>query len=104
MGSRVSGARRADEMFHVLVVFVADVLHQLLAWSQARRKRQGKRPGVGAWIVDRDSVLERPVIFARPPLDRMKLLGVGVAAKIKPEPVVEPDRVDHERIAFPPPD
>jgi len=75
----------------ILIVLVADVLHQLVARLQRGRIRRRERAGVRAWVVDRHLVVEMPEIFARPAFDGVQLLGVRVTAAVEPELVVEAD-------------
>ena len=54
-----------------------------------------------AGIFEDDVIEERAVVRARVALDDVELLGVRRAAAIEPELVVEADRIDDERVAFP---
>src|SRR5207237_1254555 len=81
-------------------VFLADVFHQLFARTQARGKRNRERLRVIRRVVDRRLDDERAEVRARVALHGVQLLAVRVAAEIEPEPVVESDGVDNERLAF----
>ena len=86
----------------VLIVLDAVVLHDLAARnSQSRREVHRERPRVGPRIVDRDGAVQRREGVPRPSLDHVQLLRVRSAVLVQPEPVVEADRVDHERVSFP---
>src|SRR5919106_4549409 len=88
-----------------LIVLGADVLHQV----DPRRRQPGRelqlhRPRPRSWILEGEIEVERPVVDARPPFNRMELLGVWCPARIEPELVVVADGIDDERIAVPPAD
>src|SRR5262245_16518334 len=92
----------------VLVVLEADELHKI--WRLTRPRIRAQQPaleverdrlGERAWIVDREDVLDTAPARARPPFDRVELLGVRCPAAVEPELVVVADRVDDERVAFP---
>lgn len=52
-------------------------------------------------IVDRGAKLDVSEIRPAEPLRYTKSIRVGMAARIKPALVVETDRFDHKRVAFP---
>src|SRR5579884_2027736 len=97
-------SRPALEMPRVLLVLLADVLHQLLVRPEPCREADRERSRVVDGIVDRDLAHERAEVLARPALDRVQLLAVRVAPEIEPELVVEADRVDDQRVALVPAD
>src|SRR5438552_4805563 len=88
------------DVLRVLLVFLADVFHQLLGRTQARVERDGKRLRVVRRIGDRRLHHERAEVRARVTLHRVQLLAVRVAAEIEPELVIEPDGVDDERLTL----
>src|SRR5689334_18751865 len=55
------------------------------------------RAGVGDSGLD----LELAELGARIALDGLELFRVRMAHKIEPEKIVEPDRLDHQRVALP---
>ena len=91
----------ADDVREVLVVFVADVLHQLVIVLIDRVAVQRKRLRVCPRILDGDFVVQ--VIEIRTPiaLDHVQMVGVRMAREVEPELLVEPDGIDEQRIAFP---
>src|SRR5262245_35076367 len=85
-----------------LVVLRADVFHELDILSHpARGELQLHRLRVGAGIVEREVVDERPEVRAREPLDGVELLRVRGTAAVEPELVVVADGIDDERVALP---
>src|SRR2546427_536625 len=92
------------DVMHILVVFLADVLHEFFSRPQACGKVQLKRSGIRPGIIDSNLVDQRSHVLSRPAFDGVKLFRMRVAAKIEPELVIESDRVDHQRVAFPSPD
>src|SRR5262245_1915779 len=61
----------------------------------------GERLRIGAGIGDRGHDLELAELGARIALDGLELLRVRMADEVEPEEVVEPDRLDDERVALP---
>jgi len=92
---------RADHQRAREIVFLADVFEQFHAGLHEQEKASGPRRGVGAGVVNRDLVFDRIRVGASETLDEMKLVGRGEAVAVEPEALVETDRVDDERIAFP---
>jgi hypothetical protein len=92
---------RADHQRAREIVFLADVFEQFHAGLHEQEETTGPRRGVGAGIVNRDLVFDRIRIGASETLAEMKLVGRGEAIAVEPEALVETDRVDDERIAFP---
>src|SRR5215475_11558784 len=91
----------SQNVSHVAVVLLADILHQFLFRKEVDPPVNGKGPGVRSWIVNIG--LPFQVLEVRPSvtLDRVELLRVWVTGKVKPELVVEPDRVDDQRVSVP---
>src|SRR5258706_5133541 len=91
----------------VLIVFVADELHQVtrpclpVRAEQPRGELQVNGVRQRSWVFERNLVDDRAVIRSRVPLDGVQLLGVRGPTTVEPELVVEADRVDHERVTFP---
>src|SRR4030095_15816030 len=56
---------------------------------------------IGARIGDGGHDLELAELGARIPLDGLELLRVRMADEVEPEEIVEPDRLDDERVALP---
>src|SRR6185437_6871500 len=94
-------ALRADHARRIAVVFLAEIVEGLVARGPAQVP--ASRPGlrVRAGIIERGFVLELIEIRARDVLDEMRLGGVGDPFAREPETLVEPNRVDHERVALP---
>src|SRR5690606_24901026 len=92
---------RAYHVIDVAIVVVTEVLDDVLVGYPLLRPRRGPRARVRPRVVDRDLVSERVDVRARDALDQMQRLGVRIAFTVQPEPLVEADRVDHERVAFP---
>src|SRR5438874_1658491 len=97
---RLRRARRTLNVVDILVVFLADVLHQIRSGHQARCELNLERLGVIRRILDQRLDFELAQTGARVPLQSMQLLTVRMSAEIEPELVVEADRIDHQRIAF----
>src|SRR5687767_478199 len=94
----------ADHQLVRVVLLLADVLEQLGARFEAQVHRPAPRLGVGAWIVDRQLVTHGRVLGPRELLDRVQRISVRRRAAIDPEPFVVADRVDDQRVTFPPAD
>src|SRR5580698_726498 len=77
---RCSGG--AMHVLCVLLVFLADVLHQLFVRPQASGERQREGLRIIARIDDRHLVLESSQILARVALDGVQLLGMRMTAEI----------------------
>src|ERR1700734_3661264 len=84
-------SRSALHVLRVLLVFLADVFHQLFMRPEASGEGQGERLGIIAGMDDRDFILESSQILARVTLDGVQLLGMRMATEIEPELVIEPD-------------
>ena len=81
-------------------VFLTDVLDDVPV-KQVRAECHREWLGVGSGIVDCDCVYQRSVLWTRVALDRVQFFSVGVPAEIEPEPVIEPDRIDYQRVPLP---
>src|SRR6266516_650435 len=106
MGLRISNwllphSGRPLDVVHVLIIFLANVLHELFARYEAGGKSQLEGPGIIARIVDGDFVDQGTEVFSSPALGGVQLLRVRVSAEIEPKFVVESDRIDYQRVAFP---
>src|SRR5258705_5558831 len=77
----------------VLIVLLADVFHDLVArqGGQPCLEMHGERLGVCARILHRDLDVHVTFVDARPPLDRVQLLGVRMSLVVEPRLVVEAD-------------
>src|SRR5690348_8333678 len=89
-------------MLRVALVLLADVLQELIARQQAMLGIDGERPGVRSGIGNRDLFSEDSEFGTRVAFDRMELLSVRMPDEIEPEPVVEPDGVNDQRVLVPP--
>src|SRR5690606_15900947 len=83
------------------VGLVADVLEDILVGRPTLIPRRGPRPGVGSWVVDRDLVPQGADVRPRDALDQVQPFRVRITFPMHPEPLVEADRVDDERVAVP---
>src|SRR5207249_3565125 len=92
----------ADDVQEVLVVLVADVLHQLLTVLIGRVAVHRKRLCIRSRILDGRFILQMIEISTPVALDDVQPLRVRVASEIEPESVVESNGIDNQRIAFPP--
>src|SRR6478672_4828952 len=90
----------ADEVLHVLVVLLADVLDQLAA-KQGRTRRE--RPRLRERLRVFDDVLDLQVaeIGARDALDYLHVGRVRDTRLVEPGDVVLSDRLHDERVALP---
>ena len=86
------------------VGLLADVLEQLRPVFPAQVEFARPRGGIGTGIVDGQFVRNRQRIGTRELLERAKLLGCRQPTTIDPEALVEPGRLDIERVTFPPTD
>src|SRR5262249_12100687 len=88
------------------VVLAARVLVEPLVWlAEDPRPRVVKRLRVELRILDERVDVDMLGVGARPSLHDMQRVAVGVGVLVDPDLLVlEPDRVDHERVAFPAPD
>src|SRR4030095_6782053 len=78
-----------------------DVLEQLGPRLPDQIDLPCKRRGVRARVVDGELVAERIEIDASEPFECVELRGVRQTAPVPPEPLVEADGVDDERVALP---
>src|SRR5579862_1735738 len=88
-----------DEVFHVLVVFLADVFDQLAA-EQGRLR--GERPRLRKRLRIVDRVLDLQVAEVRPAdaLGHFHVRRMRDARLVEPGDVVLPDGLDDERVAL----
>src|SRR5688500_14428929 len=68
------------------------------------RELHGEWFRIRSRILDRGRDLELAEPRARVALDGSQLRRVWMAGEVEPEKLVEPDRLDHERVALPMPD
>src|SRR5437867_1719764 len=85
-------------------IVLAEILRHVLAGHPAQRPARGPRPRIGARIVDGHIVAQGVGIRTRKALHEVQLLSVRQAAVGEPEALVEPLRVDDQRVALPAPD
>src|SRR5215469_663332 len=95
------GPPLAEDVGDVLVIFAAEVLHDIGVLQQGRLPVHRERPGISAGIVDGDLVAEVPCIWAPIALDYVELLCVWVTDAIEPELIIESDRVHNEGVSLP---
>src|SRR5437764_1230339 len=94
--------RNLDTAFpQALVIFLARVLHDLPIGAQRERPRVVPLLGERLGIVHDHFVRDVPEVRARETLNEVQLIAVRVADRVEPRLVVEVDRVDDERVAFP---
>ena len=79
----------SQNVSHVAVVLLADILHQFLVRKEVDPPVNCKGPGVRSWIVDVSLPFQVLQVGAPVTLDRVQLLRVWVTGKIKPELVIE---------------
>src|SRR5690242_12702523 len=91
----------ARNVWYVLVIFIADIFEQIGIRLKHGVPVHSKRPGVGSRVGDGSFDIQMTEIGAAEALDDVQLLGVRMARKIEPEFVVEPDGIDHHRVAIP---
>src|SRR3970282_2405552 len=96
-------AGRPTQVLDILVVFVADVLHEIPARAQPRLMADRERLRVRAGVDDRGHVLEGAVARARVAVHGPELARVRVPQEVEPEQLVEADGIDDQRLAFPMP-
>src|SRR5580765_4225638 len=85
----------------ILIVLLADVLGELTARSPRDVPRGGPGLGVGTGIVDGHLVMERVLVAPREFLDDVEQISVWMSRVVNPRRLVDPDHVDHERVALP---
>ena len=90
----------ADDHFRSLIVVLA---HEFKAFAGCKSQIEAALPRgrVCPGIIDYHFVLDRVVIRTGEPFDHVKFVGRGNSEVIDPHTLVEPNGVDHERIAFP---
>src|SRR5258706_13046919 len=85
----------------VLIVLLADVLHDLVAGSlEPGCERDRERLGVRAGIFDGPGVDERTHIRSRPPINGVKLLGVLLPLPIEPELIGESNPIVQDLVIY----
>src|ERR1041384_2987229 len=91
----------AYQMLDVHVVFLADILEQFSAWNKRNQITGGPGTGVKLGIVDGNLVAHRQLVQARELFGGVQLFAMGMAVLVEPGPLVEPDGVHYQRVAFP---
>src|SRR5439155_2918632 len=97
---RNDSTRQAIEFLR-LHILLAHELEAFLVGRKPHIEAALPRSRVRARILNRHFVLDGVEIGSREPFDQVQLLGVGCALPIDPEPLVEPDGVEHDGVAFP---
>ena len=95
------GGPADPEVLRVLLVFLADVLHQLFARGGGSPELDLKRLGVCHRIDDLGFDVQAAQIGPGDAFDGVKLLGMRVPAEIEPEFIVVSDGVDDQCVAVP---
>src|SRR5579863_5948142 len=88
-------------MDYILVVLVTNVLQNLGVCQQRRMPKQRERLGIRPRIVDGDFEFQVSEIGPPVALDHVQFLGMRMTGEVKPEFIVEADRVYHQRVALP---
>src|SRR5207249_200353 len=91
----------SGKVFEVLVVFAADELAGLPAWTQMDFLGNRPRPGVGARIVDGHVDFHVSIIDAPETFDYVEFIGGGPSQLVEPSLAVEAFGVDYERVSVP---
>src|SRR5262245_36251021 len=97
-------SERADHELMREVLLLADVLEQLRVGLEAKVHRAAPGLGVGARIINGHVAANLREIGTRELLDGVELIGVRRSTAINPEALVVANRIDDERVAFPPAD
>src|SRR5262249_43330571 len=100
LNSQLRSSRRPFDVFAVLLVLLADVLHQLFGRPQPSVERHRERLRVVHRIVDRRLDGQRTQVRTRVAFNRVQLLAVRVTAEVEPELVVEANGIDDQRLAL----
>src|SRR5213592_4050070 len=85
----------------ISIVFVTDVLHELVIWIWRERQRNCPGFGIRLRVVDRYSNLHMAEIFPVEPLRHVQCVGTRHTGAIDPILLVEPGRLDYKRISIP---
>src|SRR3954469_24372739 len=84
------------------ILFVlAHELDQFVVYHEVLRDGDTPRPRVRLRVVDGDPDLQVAEIAPREPLGDAQRLTVREPAVVEPGDVIQPDRFDDERVAFP---
>src|SRR5262249_6050439 len=95
----------AHRMFHVAVVFRADVLlNVVIRGSEHRLLFDRPWLDVRPWIVNNDFFLQVPEIHPAKALNHVQPLSSGESAERGPNLAVEADCINHESVSLPLPD
>src|SRR5579871_1030600 len=86
----------------IFLVF-ADSVEQFRIGKQIPWNRNRPRFGVSARVVNRDLNRDVAEVGTAEPLDNFEAIGVRVARVVKPGFGIDPDRIHHEGVPFPPP-
>src|SRR5215471_6277569 len=81
------------------IIVLADVLREFRIGTPTRKKTGRPGPRVSTGIIDRDFDLHVVMIRTRELLDEVQLVGMGCTLAFHPEPLIEADRVNNQRIA-----
>src|SRR6185437_6497682 len=93
-----------DHALRIAIVLLAQIVEGLVARRPAQVPSAGPGRRVRTRIVHRCLVTELIEVRTREPFREMELTRVRHAFTRDPEPLVEPDGVDDQRVAFPVPD
>src|SRR6188768_3044412 len=91
-------AQIVREAIQVAVVLLADVLGQLARRVPGDVPRHRERRGVGARVVDARLVVQRLLGRPRPLLGHLHQLGMRMTEVVEPAVLVEPARLDDQRV------
>src|SRR5687767_8151483 len=98
------GQERALSYERRLRILFTEVFLNLLVGDPLNRPAARPAPRIGSRIVNRDVVSQRVQVRTGEPLHEVQRLGVRQTAISQPEALVEADRIDDERVLFPPAD
>ena len=100
-GVAIYSGFRPHHKLGTVVVLLADVFEQLRTRGPLHRKTCGPGFCVSTGIIDCDFILKGREVDPSQSFDQMKPVRMRQRVAVHPHTLVEADRINHERIAFP---